>query len=112
MLNKILEAIRPELVEIIVTVVGIIVSYVTVKVKALYEKKVNTEQKKEIVKTVVEMVEQIAKSQGWTSAQKFEEARKNALEWLNSVGIKITELELRALIESAVNSFNQTIKNK
>lgn len=108
MINEILTGISPYIWQILGVILTTIVGYVGVKVKALYEKKINTELKREIVKTVVEMIEQVAKSQGWDGEKKLEEARKTILEMINRSGLKITELELHILIEAVVNSFNKT----
>jgi len=109
MIQNILDALTPYILPILGTILTTVASYVGLKLKAVYEKKINTEQKKEIVNTVVKMVEQIAKSKGWTSEEKFAEAKKNALQWLNNIGIKVTDIELEALIESTVNSFTKSV---
>ena len=41
---------------------------------------------------------------------KLEIAKKKALEWLNSKGLKVSETELDILIESAVNELKHSIK--
>jgi predicted metalloendopeptidase len=78
--------------QILGTVLVAVASYVGAKIGQYYQKKANTEQKKEIVMTVVKMVEQVAKAKGWKGEEKLAEAKKNALQWLNNIGIKITDI--------------------
>ena len=96
--------------QILGTILVAVASFAGAKISEAYRKKADTQTKREIIKTIVEMVEQVAKSKGWTSEEKFAEARKNALQWLSNIGIKTTDIELEALIESTVNSFNQGFK--
>lgn len=92
-------------VTILYTVLTTIASYVGLKLKALYEEYVNTEEKEKVVKTVVKAVEQLHKD--LDGAAKFEKAKENIVVMLNDKGITITDLEMEMLIESACNSLNQ-----
>ena len=98
MLQEILDAISPYLWQILGVILTIITSYIGLKLKKIYEKKINTEEKKEIVKSVVEMVE-----------QKLSKAKENIIELIKKAKLTITDLELEVLIESVCNSFKKAI---
>ena len=102
---EILNAIQPYLLEVIVAILTGVATFIGSKIKKMYEEKINTETKEKVVKVVVNAVEQIYKE--LKGEEKLKKCIENATEMLNEKGITITELELRMLIESAVNSFNQ-----
>lgn len=110
MLQMILEQISPYIWSALGTIIVAVGSYLGLRFKTLYEKKVNTDTKKQIVADVVRMVEQIAKAKGWTSADKLEEAKQTIIALINQSGLKITDLELEILIEAACNSFTTSSK--
>lgn len=109
MLQDLLNAISPYLWQILGVILTIITSYIGLKLKSLYEKKINSEAKKEIVKSVVEMVEQVSNSQGWTSEEKLAKAKENIIKLIRKSKLTITDLELDVLIESVCNSFKKAI---
>jgi ElaB/YqjD/DUF883 family membrane-anchored ribosome-binding protein len=109
MLTELLEVISPYLWEILGIILTFITSYIGLKLKSLYEKKINTETKRQIVKSVVEMVEQVSKSQGWTSKEKLSKAKENILQLVKKSKLSMSELELNVLIESVCNSFKKSI---
>ena len=78
-------------------------------VKKLYNKYVNTEVKKSVVRTVVRAVEQIYKD--LHGSEKLEQAIARASHILeDEYGIDIGDYELISLIEAAVNEFNDTFR--
>lgn len=89
--------------QIITTILTTIVSFVGLKIKSIYEKYINDKTKKSVVEHTVKYVEQIYTD--LKGEEKLEKAIENATELLNDKGIKITDLELRVLIESVCNSF-------
>lgn len=105
MLTEIMEAIQPMIVNVIVTVVGIVASYVGLKVKSIYNEKVNTKEKETVVQHTVEYVEQVYKDVH--GEEKFNAAMDKVIELLEEKGIEFTKAELEVLIESAVNGFNK-----
>ena len=107
-MNEILNAIQPYMLETIVAILTGVATYIGSKIKKVYEEKVNTETKERVVKTVVNAVEQLYKD--LKGEEKLEKCIENAIEMLNEKGITVTDLELRMLIESAVNSFKQATK--
>lgn len=90
--------------EIIYTVLMAVFSFVGIKIKSIYERYINNNIKKNIVEDTVKYVEQVYKE--LSSTKKFNKAKENIITLLDDKGIHITELELKVLIESAVNSFN------
>lgn len=111
MLETLWNEINPYIWQMLAAALATIVTYVGIKIKNLYQKKINTETKKEIVKSVVQMVENIAKKYGWNSYEKYEKAKETVLELLNNEGIKITELELEVLIESVCKALEESMKS-
>lgn len=83
--------------------------YLGVIAKNLYTEHVNTKTKKDVVKTCVGAVEQIYKD--LHGEEKLNEATKAASEMLAEKGIKVTDLELRMLIESALSEFNNSFNS-
>lgn len=81
-----------------------IAGYVGIAVKNLYQKHINDKTKKEVVKTVVQGVEQLYKN--LHGEEKLNKALEAASEMLAEKGIKITEFEMKMLIEAAVAEFN------
>ena len=91
-------------VAILRIIVTAVFSYVGIAVKTLYKKYVTSIEKRKIVTDVVRAVEQMY--QDLDGPQKLEAAKNGAMELLNAKGIKITDFELRMLIEAAVSGFN------
>lgn len=101
LLNSLLEIVLPALGSLLVVWFGILGA----KMKTAYEKKVNTETKKEVVQLTVEYVQQVYKALDGES--KLQKAIEQATLLLNEKGITISEIELRTLIESAVYGLKQ-----
>lgn len=108
MLESIWEAIQPNLVAIIMTILTTIATFIGTKIKAIYETKVNDETKRKVVKTVVNAVEQLYKD--INGEEKLQKAKENIVAMLNEKNITISELEIEMLIEEVCNSFNQGLK--
>lgn len=107
---EILELLQPYLLEILVAILTGVATFIGSKVKQIYKDKVDTETKEKVVKTVVNAVEQIYKD--LKGEEKLEKCIENATVMLEEKGLTITELELRMLIESTVNSFNKASKGE
>jgi len=103
-----LEQLQPYILEIVATVLTAVASFIGMKIKKIYEEKVNTETKEKVVKTVCNAVEQLY--QDLSGNEKLIKAQGYIIEQLNEKGITITELEMKMLIESTINSFNKSIK--
>ncbi len=78
--------------------------------KNLYRRYVNTEVKQAVCRTAVRFVEQVYKD--LHGPQKLLQAMKKASELLANYGITISEEELIAMIEAAVNEFNDNFNKK
>lgn len=81
-----------------------IAGYIGFVIKNLYQKYVNDQTKKDVVKTVVQGIEQIYKD--LHGEEKLDKALEAASGMLAEKGINITEFELKMLIEAAVGEFN------
>lgn len=102
------ELIQSNILEIIITIMTGLATYIATRIKSKYEEYANTETKQKIVKTVVNAVEQLYK--GLDGTKKLEKAKENIIALLNEKGITITELEMDMMIEEVVNGFNQGLK--
>ena len=91
----------PTIISAILTAVA---SYIGFVLKSLYQKYVNDQTKKDVVKTVVQGVEQIYKD--LHGEDKLNKALESASDMLAIKGIEISEFELRMMIEAAVAEFN------
>ena len=83
-----------------------IAAYLGAQAKKLYQKYVTTEVKQSVCRTVVRFVEQVYKD--LHGDEKLYKAMHRASEILFDYGINITEHELVATIEAAVNEFNNS----
>lgn len=95
--------------EIVTTIVTAIVGYIAVVAKNLAQKYINDKTKKEIAKIVVSGIEQCYKA--LEGPQKLQKALEAASSMLAEKGIKVTEVELRMLLESALSEFNKVFEN-
>lgn len=105
---ELLDALKPALLEIATVLFTAFAGWLAVKVNEwLYANKeeANAKQTRAIVEATVKYVEQVGKSLG--SEEKFELAKQKAVEWINSKGLSVSEVELEILIEASVNEFFQ-----
>lgn len=94
--------------QLLYAIITAIAGYVGIVVKNIYQRYVNDQTKREVVKIAVRGVEQVFSTLG--GEEKLKKAIEAAGEMLNEKGIAITEFELRMLIEAAVNEFNNAFK--
>ena len=95
--------------EIVTTIVTAIVGYIAVVAKNLAQKYINDKTKKDVAKIGVSGIEQGYKALG--GPQKLEKALEAASSMLAEKGIKVTEVELRMLLESALSEFNKVFED-
>ena len=95
-------------VTILYSILTALAGYLGVVVKNLYKKYINDKTKKDVARTCVRAVEQIYID--IHGQEKFEKCVEAASEMLCEKGINITDIELRMLIEAAVNEFNNGFK--
>ena len=94
------------LIQIVQMVIIAIVAWLGAEAKRLYNKYVSTEIKQSVCRTVVRFVEQVYVD--LHGADKLHMAMQRAVLILKEYGIDISENELVALLEAAVNEFNNT----
>lgn len=97
-------------VEILTTIITAVASYLAVVIKNLATKYLNDKTKKDIAKIVVEGIEQCYKA--LDGPAKLEKALEAASTMLAEKGIKVTEVELRMLLESALGEFNKVFEKE
>lgn len=90
---------------IIGAVITGVFGWIGVQIKALYQRYADTKEKQAVCKIVVAAVNQIYKD--LSGEEKLNKAIEAAAEMLNNKGITVTELELRMLLEAAVNAAKQ-----
>lgn len=90
--------------EILYAIFTAIAGYIGIVLKNLYNKYVDDNMKKSVVKTVVQGVEQLYKD--LHGEEKLNVALENAAEMLSQKNITFTEFELKMLIEATVGEFN------
>lgn len=95
---------------ILYTLITAIAGFFATAVRSLYKKYVDNKTKKDVVKTVVQAVEQIYKD--LHGPEKLNQALKDASEMLAIEGITVSEFELKMLIEAAVGEFNEVFNKK
>lgn len=95
--------------EILYAVITAIAGYIGIVVKNLYQKYVNDNTKKTVVKTCVQAVEQIYTD--LHGQDKYNKVVESVSEMLAEKGITITDIELKMLIEAAVGEFNKVFNS-
>lgn len=92
--------------QIILMIVIALAGWLGVQIKNLYQKYVTTEIKQAVCRTVVRFVEQVYKD--LHGKEKLRKAMERASQILATYDIHITEDELEAMLEAAVNEFNKS----
>lgn len=96
--------------EIITAVATAIAGFLGAIIKNLVKKFLNDKTKQDIAKIVVQGIEQCY--QALSGPEKLQKAIETATEMLNEKGIKVTEVELRMLLENAVGEFNKVFEKE
>lgn len=94
--------------QIILMIVIAFGGWLGVQIKNLYKKYVTTEIKQAVCRTVVRFVEQVYKD--LHGKEKLRKAMERASQILATYDIHISEDELEAMLEAAVNEFNKSFK--
>lgn len=103
MLDEIMIQIQPLIVNIAVAVLTIVAAYLGIKAKQFLEEKTSADQAKKIIETTCQYINQVYDN--LDGPAKYDKAREDILKQLDEKGIKLTDLQLKVLIESTVNSF-------
>lgn len=94
--------------QIILMIVIALAGWLGVQIKNLYQKYVTTEIKQAVCRTVVRFVEQVYKD--LHGKEKLRKAMERASQILATYDIHISEDELEAMLEAAVNEFNKSFQ--
>ena len=95
---------------VLATFITGVFTYIGNKIKNAYQKKINDETAKTVVKDVVRFVEQVYGD--IHGKEKLQKAIEQVSIILQEKGIKITETEIMMLIESAVYGLNEGLNPK
>ena len=102
------DIIQQYLTQIILTIFLALAAYLGAQAKNVWKKYVNTEIKQNVIRSTVRYIEQVYKD--IHGPEKLAQAMEKASEILEGYGITISESELIAMIEAAVNEFNNAFK--
>lgn len=94
------------LIPALITALTGFIAWLGTKIKTIYEEKIKNEAVKQIVEDVVKYVERTLKSEN--NQKKYNQALELAAEWITSKGYNISAIELKLMIESAVNNLPKT----
>jgi len=108
--NEILNQFIQILMPVLATFITGVFTYIGNKIKNAYQKKINDETAKTVVKDVVRFVEQVYGD--IHGKEKLQKAIEQVSIILQEKGIKITETEIMMLIESAVYELNEGLNPK
>lgn len=97
------------IMSVLTTVVTGVVGWLGIQIKKLIEKGQNEKEKRAAAETCVRAVEQLYKD--LHGEEKYNKCVEQLTEMLNEKGIVITELEIRMLIEAAVQKMNEAVKD-
>lgn len=92
-------------VSILYSILTALAGYIGIAIKNIYQKYINDKTKKDIAATCVRAIEQIYTD--LHGREKFDKCVEAAAEMLASRGIEISEIEIKMLIEAAVNEMNE-----
>ena len=102
------EIVSTYLIPALMTILTGVATWIGTKIKSVIEEKAKNEKVKDIIYDVVKYVEQTSKE--LTGSEKFQKAVDETTEWLNSKKIHVSDLELKIMIESTVNTLYSEIK--
>lgn len=105
MLNEFIAEYGMTILYALVTAIG---GYIGIAIKNIYQTYVNDKTKEKVVKTVVKAVKQLYSD--LSGEERLQKAIENITEMLGEKGIVITELEIRMLIEAAVEEIKENAK--
>lgn len=102
MLQEMINALIP----VMITALTGIISYIGIALKKKLSAKLDTEEKRKLIQTVVKYVEQVYTD--IHGKEKLDMALQSAEELFEEKGIKISHLELEMMIEEAVNNIKNS----
>lgn len=105
MLGELWQLISSDVFNLLITIISFVIIVFIKKIKNIYEAKITDETKRNVIKTVVNAVEQIYYD--LSGSEKLQKAKENIINMLNEKGITISELELDMMIEEICNSIKK-----
>lgn len=100
-MNDIINLIIENLTSVAITSLVAIVGYVLTSIGNKVKKYLDDARIKEYVEDVVKCINQVYESLG--NEEKYEQAKIEIIDWLETEGLRIAESKLKVLIESAVS---------
>lgn len=110
--TSLLNELMPQIINALVIIIGFVMTRIGFLAKDYFDDAI----KRKLVEQTVEYVRQIGDSLG--NPEKFELAKETFIARMNEKGIKVTELEVKVLIESAIAGlksgwkFEESLKEK
>ena len=96
--------------QILLVLLLALAAFLGTQAKNLYARYINTEVKQSVCRTAVRFVEQVYRD--IHGAEKLKKAMEKASEILAGYGITISDEELIAMLEAAVNEFNDSFHKR
>lgn len=100
-MNDIINLIIENLTSVAITSLVAIVGYVLTTIGNKIKKYLDDSRIKSYVEDVVKCINQAYET--LSNEEKYNQAKKEIIEWLETEGLKLTESKLKVLIESAVS---------
>lgn len=100
-MENLINLVVTNLSEIAITGLVALASYLLTMLGNKMKQVFDNERIKNIVENTVDCINQAYET--LSNEEKYEEAKKEILDWLKTEGLKITESQLKILIESAVS---------
>lgn len=101
--QELFNALLPYLLSALGTVITAVAAWLGSKLGSYIDSQKESKLIREIISKTVQYVEQVGRSLG--SKEKLALAKRKAIEWANSKGLNVSEVELEILIEAFVNEF-------
>ena len=99
--QELINALMPYLLSALGTILTAVGAWLGSKLGRYIDAQRESKLIREIIAKTVQYVEQVGKTLG--SAEKFDLAKQKAVEWAQSKGLQVSEVELEILIEAFVN---------
>lgn len=105
MINNIWNLVGSDVLKLLTTIFSIVITIILANVKNVYQKKISDETKRNVIKTVVNAIEQIYKDM--SGDEKLQKAKENIINILEEKNITISELEMNMMIEEICKSIKK-----
>ena len=109
-MEEFINLIVSNLSEIIITALIGVVSYVLTTIGSKVKKWLDDQRIANFAEDTVKCINQAYET--FTNEEKYEKAKQDIIEWVESEGLRITESKIKILIESAVANNKKNKENK